>query len=177
MVSSCFLTIHRCSQCILVQSEIGHLILDIFHFREMYICKQRETFVQCLVTCLRKSTSGLGLLIFFFFIHIFFYKVIKNIIYCQTVHIFGSFTSLSSFLLLATFCLDQCHCLFSSASLSLVGDNLLVHELRVMATVELHLNETYDQHVALKSVNEKSQYKMRGKLFSSRTLFELAQGL
>ena len=93
------------------------------------------------------------------------------------MHIFGSFTSLSSFLLLATFCLDQCHCLFSSASLSLVGDNLLVHERRVMATVELHLNETYDQHVALKSVNEKSQYKMRDKLFSSRTLFELAQGL
>ena len=29
-------------------------------------------------------------------------------------------------------------CLFSSASLSLVGDNSLLHELRVMTSVELH---------------------------------------
>ena len=35
------------------------------------------------------------------------------------------------------------NCVFSSASLSLAGDNSLVHELRVMAAVELHLNRTY----------------------------------
>ena len=32
------------------------------------------------------------------------------------------------------------NCLFSSASLSLSGDNSLVHELRMMPAVELHLN-------------------------------------
>ena len=37
-------------------------------------------------------------------------------------------------------------------SLSLVGDNLLVHELRVMAAVELHLNATFGQYPRLKSV-------------------------
>ena len=41
----------------------------------------------------------------------------------------------------------------------------------------LHLNATYAQQLALKSVYEKSQYIMRGKLFFSRTVFELAQGL
>ena len=35
------------------------------------------------------------------------------------------------------------NCLFSSASSSLVGDNSLVHERRVMAAVEQHLNATY----------------------------------
>ena len=61
------------------------------------------------------------------------------------------------------------NCLFNSASLSLVGNNSLVHKLRVMAAVELHLNATYyAQHPALKSVYEKrSQYIMSGKLFSS----------
>ena len=55
----------------------------------------------------------------------------------------------------------------------------LVHELRVMAAAELHVNATYyAQHPALKSVYEKSQSVMGGKLFSSyRTVFELAQGL
>ena len=38
-------------------------------------------------------------------------------------------------------------------------DNLLVHKLRVMAVVELHVNATfYDQHLdALKSVYEKKR--------------------
>ena len=50
------------------------------------------------------------------------------------------------------------NCLFSSASLSLVGYNSQVHELRVITAVELHFNATYAQHPALKSVYEKSQY-------------------
>ena len=53
----------------------------------------------------------------------------------------------------------------------------LVHELRVMVAVELHLNAAYTQHLTLKSVYEKSQYIMGGKLFSSRTVFELGQDL
>ena len=58
-----------------------------------------------------------------------------------------------------------------SAFLSLVADNSLVHKLRVMAAVELHLNATYAQHLALKSVYEKRQ--VGGKLFSSKIKFEL----
>ena len=57
--------------------------------------------------------------------------------------------------------------LFNSASLSSRGDTSLVHKLRVMAAVELHLNATYAQNFALKSVYEKRQYTMGGKLFSS----------
>ena len=47
-----------------------------------------------------------------------------------------------------------------------------------MAAAELHLNATYVQHPALKSVYEKYQSVMGGQLFSSyRSIFELAQGL
>ena len=38
--------------------------------------------------------------------------------------------------------------------MSLVADNSLVHELRMIAAVELHVNATYTQHPALKSVYE-----------------------
>ena len=103
-------------------------------------------------------------IIVIFHLHWLFLKtLIKNIIYCQTVHVFGTYVlicknvcedSLPSFLLLVIFCLDPCQ-LFNSASLSLVGDHSLVHKLRVMAAVELHLNATYAQHLALKSVYEK----------------------
>ena len=72
------------------------------------------------------------------------------------------------------------NCLFSSASLSLVGDNSLVHDL-VMAAFELLANATYySQHSALKSVSRKNQSVIVGKFFSSyRTVidFELAHGL
>ena len=48
-----------------------------------------------------------------------------------------------------------------------------------MAAVELHVNATYyAQHQVLKSVYGKSQSVIVVKLFSSsRTIFELAQGL
>ena len=71
------------------------------------------------------------------------------------------------------------NCLFSSASLLLIGDNSLLHELRVMAADVLHLIATYYvQHLQLKSVYEKSRSLMGDKLFFSyKTVFELAQGL
>ena len=52
-----------------------------------------------------------------------------------------------------------------------------MHELRVMAAVELHVNATYyAQHPALKSVYGKCQSVIGGKLFSFyRTAFELAK--
>ena len=46
-----------------------------------------------------------------------------------------------------------------------------------MAPVELNLNATYAQNSALKLVYEKSQYVMGGKLFSSYSTVQLAQGL
>ena len=53
----------------------------------------------------------------------------------------------------------------------------MVHELRVIAAVKLHLNVTYAQDRAFKSVDEKSWWEMSGKLiFSYRTMFKLAQG-
>ena len=53
-----------------------------------------------------------------------------------------------------------------------------MHEIRVIAAIELHVNATYYvQHPALKSVYGKRQSVMRSKLYSSyRTVFELAQG-
>ena len=66
----------------------------------------------------------------------------------------------------------------------LVGDNSLLHELRVIAAVELHVNATYIQHPALKSVYEKKANQlsvMSGNfylIFSCYgTVFQLAQGL
>ena len=60
------------------------------------------------------------------------------------------------------------NCLFSSASLLLVGDTWLVHELRKMTAVEQHVKATYyTRHLALKSVYEKSQSVIGGKQFSS----------
>ena len=65
--------------------------------------------------------------------------------------------------------------------MSLVRDNSLVHKLRMMAVVELHVNATYTQRPALKSVYGKKSNRlsvMGGKLFSSnREVFKLAQGV
>ena len=59
------------------------------------------------------------------------------------------------------------NCLFSSVSLLLVGDNTLVHELRVLAAVELHVNSTYYvQYPAVKSIYGIDQSVIAGKLFS-----------
>ena len=60
------------------------------------------------------------------------------------------------------------NCLFSSASLSMVGDNPLVHKLRVMTAVEQHVNATnYTRHPAMKLVYEKSQSVKGGTLLPS----------
>ena len=42
--------------------------------------------------------------------------------------------------------------LFNSASLSLVEDNSLARKFRVVVALEIYLNATYAQHLALKSV-------------------------
>ena len=109
--------------------KLDYIILGIFHFQELYLCKQRETFVWVFnyVWGKVKSTlSGLQLLVFHLHIN-FFETLIRSIIYCQIVHVFGPFTDLlvswyvvkngmSAFLCLLLrlyywqymFCLDQC---------------------------------------------------------------------
>ena len=80
------------------------------------------------------------------------------------MHVFGQFThvlicknicqiSLPSFLLLVIFSLDPCQIEISCST----KHHSLAHELRVIAAVKLHLNATYAQHLALKSVYEKRQ--------------------
>ena len=114
--------------------------------------------------------------------------LIENIIYCQTACLWTVYlctvcknicqASLPLFLLLlleAIFCLDQCQrqskWKLPVQQLSIFvtgrGGNSMTHKHRVMAAaVKLHLNATYAQHLALKSVYEKRQYVMGGKLFS-----------
>ena len=130
-----------------------------------YVNRGRHLY-ECLI-----HASALELLVFFTFIfNVFFFwknSLIKSIIQCRTVHAFGLFTyvcqaSLPLFLTrvsVVIFCfrsMPNGNRLFSSESLSLVPDKWLVHKLRVMATVELHLNATYyAHHPTLKSVYEK----------------------
>ena len=116
-----------------------------------YVYEQISICMSVLLPCLRKSTSRLELLVFFTFINFFLKTITKSIIYCQTVHAFRMFTyvscekGMSGFpaLVLTGIVLFRSmpngNCLFGSASLSLVGDNSLVHELRVIAAVDLHL--------------------------------------
>ena len=64
--------------------------------------------------------------------------------------------------------------LFSSASLSLVDNNSLLHKLRVMAAVDPHGNATYDaQHPAKKSIYAKRNSVMLEK--SYKTVFQIAR--
>ena len=88
--------------------------------------------------------------------------IIKSIIYCQTVHVFGPFTDACCkkcmAYLLTIFCFRSMpggNCQFSSASFSLYHWWKITHWYMnlVMAAVELYLNATlYAQHPALKSV-------------------------
>ena len=68
-------------------------IYSIYRY-SLYLCKQRETFLyKCLITCLRKSTSEVELLVFFTFFNFFWkHSLIQSIIYYQPVHAFGPFT-------------------------------------------------------------------------------------
>ena len=178
--------LYECS--ITCQSEKKHIwnwtiILGIFHFHELFLCKQREIFVWLFnYTSEKKSTSGLELLVFFICLLTFFeninqeHNLLPDCACLWTVYVC---TGKPWKMCASLFCLrpytgnilfrsvPNGNCLFSSASLSLEEDNSLVmHRLRVLAAVKLHLNAAYVQHLALKSVYEKSQ--KCGKLFSSR---------
>ena len=67
-----------------------------------------------------------------------------------TVYLLILYAMLFSLLVLNVFCyVIAKYCLFSTASFSLVVDNSLVHD-EISAAVELHLDATYTQHLALK---------------------------
>ena len=106
------------------------------------LCKQENICMSFLLhVSLRKSTPEIGVkfLVFFtFFINFFMITFIKSIIYCQTVPLDrlvmyvvkvvcqASLPSFLTWVSLTISCLDKCqrkgNCLFSSASLSLVGE-------------------------------------------------------
>ena len=110
---------------------------------DVYVNRWRHLY-DYLNTCLRKSTSEIGLellLIFFTFIYLF----MKTIVQEHTLSLDCAFAGrlnyvvkfvCHAFLPPALFwvhrSLQNGNCLFSSASLSLVGDNSLVHECRIM---------------------------------------------
>ena len=113
-------------------------------------------FYECLVTCLRKKHPSRIIGIYFSSLP-FFETLIKNIIYCQTVHVFGQFTyvlvcknvcqaSLPSFLTTVNILFRSMPkqmenvCSTTQHLLSQVGGNSLAQKLRVIAAVKLHLN-------------------------------------
>ena len=159
----------------------------------MYVSKGRH-FYECIVICLRKSTHQDFNYWYFLLSSNFFeninqeHNLLPDFAYLWTVYLctdvkcmleFSAFVLTTGNILFRSInhkCQMEIACsVFSnSGSLSLVGDNSLTHKLRGMAAVKLHLNAAYAQHLALKSVYEKRQYIMGGKLFSSRIMFELA---
>ena len=126
-------------------------------------------------------------MVFFIFIDFCVKTLMKSIIYCLPDCALGPFTYVCCESCMSGFSVSIVNLsksgnilfrsvpngngLFSSAYLSLVGNNPMVYELRVMAVTtveELHVNETYHtQHHVLKSVYGKSQSVVGGKLFSS----------
>ena len=89
--------------------------------------------------------------------------------------VFSAFILTGSFLFRS---MSNANYLLSSVFLLLAGDNSLVHDIRKIAAVKLHLSATYTQCLVLKSVYKKSQYVIGDKLFSfNRTVLELAQSL
>ena len=153
------------------------------------LCKQANiTFLcECFITCLRKSAPEIGVkcLVFFTFFISFFYENINQEHNLLPDCAFGPFpcvcckncmSGYSAFVLslsksdnISFRKMPNGICLFCSASWSLVGEiTQWVHELRVMAAVELHLNaKYYAQHLAPKSVYGKDQSVIASKLFSS----------
>lgn len=121
-----------------------------------YVYVNRRThFHVCLVTYLRKNTTEIELefLVFFIFNNSFMKAFIQEH-YLLPDCAFKPVTSLfcencvsyfSAFLLLTYFVrsLPYGNCLLGTSSSSLAGENSLMHEHRVMKTVQLHLNIRY----------------------------------
>ena len=102
--------------------------------------------------------------------------LIKSIIYCARLCLWTCRqTSLPFYLTwvsLTIFCFEKCLVGNVCSALRIIvmnrRDNSLVHEILVMAAVELHVNATYHaQHPALKSDYGKDESVIAVKLFSS----------
>ena len=136
-----------------------------------FVSRERQLH-EYLITCLRKSTSGLELLVFSLSLTFSWkYSLIKSIVYGQTVHAFRTFTyvcceksmlgysalflNLSSSGNIFFRLMPNGDCLLRSISLLWIEDN----SLKLMAGVKILLNATYYvQYPAFKSFYEKSQY-------------------
>ena len=143
-----------------------------FTFMNYAFVNRGRQLYEYLITCLRKSTSGLELLVFSLSLTFSWkYSLIKSIVYGQTVHAFRTFTyvcceksmlgysalflNLSSSGNIFFRLMPNGDCLLRSTSLSWVEDN----SLKLIAGVKILLNATYYvQYPAFKSVYEKSQY-------------------
>ena len=101
-------------------SEIELQFLVFFtSMNYIYVNKEGDVCVSVWLLVWKKAPIRTRIIGIFHFHLLFLKTLIKNIIYCQTVHVFVQFTdvlvckkvcqaSLSSFLLLTIFCLDLC---------------------------------------------------------------------
>ena len=71
------------------------------------------------------------------------------------------------------------NCLYSAMSVRLVGNNSLIHLLRILTSLELFLNhEFYSKHPVLTDVYNNGKTVLGEKLFCSfESVFELNRGL
>ena len=71
------------------------------------------------------------------------------------------------------------NCLYSAISVRLVGNNSLIHLLRILTSLELFLNhEFYSKNPVLTDVYNNDKTVLEEKLFcSSESVFEQARGL
>ena len=140
-----------------------YLILVFFHFNELYLCKQREIFLWVFsYLSEEKHPTGLELLVFFTFINFFGNINLEHNLLPDCACLWTVYYQFTSFFLCKNVCqasLPSFYCttgnilfrsrsmpngmeitcstqLFNSASLSWVGDNSLVHKLRVMTAVK-----------------------------------------
>ena len=75
--------------------------------------------------------------------------------------------------------MSDSNCLYSAISVRMVGNNSLIHLLRILTSLELFLNnEFYSRHPVLTNVYNNGKTVLGEKLFCSfESVFELARGL
>ena len=75
--------------------------------------------------------------------------------------------------------MSDSNCLYSAISVRMVGNNSLVHLLRILTSLELFFNnEFYSRHPVLTNVYNNGRTVLGEKLFCSfESVFEIARGL
>ena len=129
----------------------------------IYVNRGRYLY-ECLVTCLEKHPSYQDKNYWYFSLSLTFFENINQehihsllpdcaclwTVYCKNICQVSLPSFVTGSILFKS--LANGNCQFTWTSLSLVGDNPAAHKRRVMVAIKLHLNETYAQHIALKSV-------------------------